>query len=117
MLASLVSQYGLNWQALGARAITRAVDHDTIFVTGEQGSFHAIKLTVRGSTVRIRRVVLHFETGEAQDLVLHGLVPDGGETKAIHLKGDRRAIRSIEVWYDAKSVGRKGAVVELDGRD
>jgi hypothetical protein len=94
-----------------------ATPNDTIVVAWAEGTFHAVKLTVRGSPIRIRRVIVHFERGEPLELALHGLVPDGGESRTIHVKGERRAIRSVDVWYDPNSVSHTGAVVELDGRD
>jgi hypothetical protein len=61
-------------------------------------------------------VVLHFENGDEREVQLDVRVPAGGETCTIHLKGDERAIRSIDFWYDAASVGSRGAVVQLLGR-
>ena len=114
--ATLVSQFMPSWVALGERAVTSDVARDTITVRGSNGTFQAIKISVRGSAVRFNRVVLHFENGDEREVQLDVRVPAGGETRTIHLKGDERAIRSIDFWYDAASVGSRGAVVQLLGR-
>jgi len=114
--ATLVSQFTPSWVALGERAVTNDVARDTITVRGANGTFQAIKISVRGSAVRFNRVVLRFENGDEREVQMDVRVPAGGETRTIHLKGDERAIRSVDFWYDATSVGSRGAVVQLLGR-
>ena len=116
LAVALAAQFTSSWLALGTRTVTRDADRDTIAVIAAHGTYHAVKLTVTGSPVRFSRVVLHFENGEQEPHGMDELVPDGGQSRAIHLKGDQRAIRRIDFWYEAKSVGRKGAVVQLLGR-
>ncbi|HET9833111.1 MAG TPA: hypothetical protein VFP91_15420 [Vicinamibacterales bacterium] len=116
LASTLVSQFVPSWLSLGERAITSDVDRDTIAVAGSHGTFRAIKMSVRGSAVRFNRVVLRFENGAQRELQLDVRVPAGGETRAIHLKGEERELRSIEFWYEAASVGRRGAVVQLLGQ-
>lgn len=117
LAASLVSQYRPSWLDLGSRIVTSSVDHDAVTVVAAHGRFHAIKIAVRGSAMRFSRVVLRFENGDERELRLHGRIPAGGETSAIRLKGDERAIRSVDFWYDPGMVGSKGAVVQLLGSD
>jgi len=114
--ATLVSQFTPSWVALGERAVTNDVARDTITVRAANGTFQAIKISVRGSAVRFNRVVLRFENGDEREVQMDVRVPAGGETRTIHLKGDERAIRSVDFWYDATSVGSRGAVVQLLGR-
>jgi hypothetical protein len=114
--ATLVSQFMPSWVSLGERAVTNDVARDTITVRASQGTFRAIKITVRGSAVRFNRLVLRFENGVERELQLDVRVPAGGETRIIHLKGEEQAIRSVDFWYDAASVGSRGAVVQLLGR-
>jgi len=115
LAVALASQFAPQWLELGARTVTRDADHDSIAVTGALGAFHAVRLTATGSPVHFRRVVLHFEDGAEQPHRLTELVPDGGQSHSIPLKADERALRRIDFWYDAKSVGLKGAVVQLIG--
>ena len=116
LAASLVSQYRPSWYGLGASTVSSGADHETVSVIGAYGTFHAVKLTVQRSKVQFIRVVLHFQNGDQREVRLNALVPAGGETKSIHLKGDEKAIRRVEFWYDANSVSRNGAVIQLLGR-
>lgn len=103
------------WEALGTRNVTDRVDHDTIAVTGARGDFSGVKLAVQRSAVRFYRVVVHFASGGQQELELRDVIPAGGETRTIDLRGGDRVIRTVEFWYEAKSIGRRGAVIRLFG--
>ena len=43
-------------------------------------------------------------------------IPAGGESRTIDLRGQDRVIRSLDLWYDAESLGGHPAVVEVYGR-
>jgi hypothetical protein len=116
LAASLMSQYRPSWYALGASTVSSSADHETVSVIGAYGTFHAVKLTVQRSKVEFIRVVLHFANGDRREVKLRILVPAGGESPSIHLKGDERAIRRVEFWYDGSSVSERGAVIQLLGR-
>ena len=100
---------------LGTRNVTDRADHDTVVVTGEQGDFRRIKLAVGRGAVSFQRVVVHFRSGGDQELELRETVRAGRETRAIDLRGGDRVIRSIEFWYEAKTIGRRGSVVRVFG--
>jgi hypothetical protein len=105
------------WELLGTRDVTDRGDRDEIIVTGVRGDFTAVKLAVQRSPVQISRVVVHFANGGQQELEMRDIIRAGGETRAIDLKGNDRVIRRVEFWYEAKSVGRRGAVVRLFARN
>jgi hypothetical protein len=118
LTASLVLQFEPTWYELGSALVSASQDHDTIIATTSQGTtVRAVKITVQRSDLRITRIFLRFEKGEPLELRLHELIPDGGESRTIHLKGDDRAIRSLDFWYDPKTVGHRGVLVELIGRE
>jgi hypothetical protein len=104
------------WEPLGTRIVSDRADHDTIVVTGARGDFTGVKLTVQRSAVRFYRVVVHFASGGREELELRDVIPAGGETRTIDLRGGDRIVRSVDFWYEAKSIGRRGAVVRLLGR-
>lgn len=103
------------WELLGVREVTDRVDHDTIAVTAVRGDYKAVKLIVRGSAVRFFRVVVHFANGGDQELAIRDLIPAGGETRAIDLRGHDRVIRTVDFWYEAKSLGARRAMISLHG--
>ena len=117
LTASLVLQFEPTWNELGSRVISAEADHDTIPVSAALGAVRAVKLTVQRSDVRFTRMILRFENGDSLELRLHQLIPAGGETRTVHLKGEKRALRSVDFWYEPKTIGHRGALVELVGRE
>lgn len=94
------------WELLGQKNVSDRVDHDLIAVTRAKGDFKGIKLEVKRRAVDFHRVVIHFANGADQVVELRNTIPAGGESRLIDVNGGDRIIRSIEFWYDAKSLGR-----------
>lgn len=105
------------WVRLGSRTVTDRLDHDTILVTGARGDFRAIKIRVARVGIDFHRVVVHYRSGGDQEVAMRGKVRAGGETRAINLRGRDRVIRSVDFWYDARSITGRNAVVTLYGLD
>jgi hypothetical protein len=106
---------GQQWVLLGTKNVTDRSDHDSVAVGQNQGEFSRIKLAVGRSAVNFQRVVIHYRNGGDQDVELRDNIRAGGETRAIDLRADDRNIRSIEFWYEANSLGRRGATVRAFG--
>jgi hypothetical protein len=108
---------GAQWVILGSQTVTDRADHDTIRVTGAKGTFTAVKFEVRQRAVDFHRVVIHFANGGDQNVELRNTIRAGGESRVIDIDGADRVIRSIDFWYDAKTLGRGGrAIVRVLGR-
>ena len=107
---------GPDWVLLGERTVTDRLDHDVIPVTIARGDFTAIKITVARRGVDFHRVVVHFANGGDQEVEMRNTIPAGGETRAIDLRGGERIIRSVEFWYDARSIRGRRAVIRLFAR-
>jgi hypothetical protein len=101
------------------REVNDRVDHDIIPVTAARGDFRAIKLRVEKAPVQFFRVVVNYAQGEPDRVELRNLIRAGGESRVIDLRGPGdRVIRSVEFWYEAKSIGRgRSAVIRLLGRN
>ncbi len=104
-----------NWDLLGTAHVDGSADHDTIRVSHSERPFHEIQLRVRGGAVEFRRVVVHYGNGAAEELQVRQRIPAGGQTRAIDLRGERRNLSSVELWY-AKGNWRNRPAVELYGR-
>lgn len=105
---------GGRWEYLGQAHVDGRADHDRITVdNGEY--FRAILLEVRDGAVEFNRVLVHFENGGDQDVNIRERIPSGGRTRAIDLPGDRRRIRSVELWYE-KANWRRRPTVKLYGQ-
>jgi hypothetical protein len=118
IVASVAISAQARWELLGQRNVTDRADHDTIAVTGAKGTFKSIKIEVRRRAVDFQRVVVHFANGDDQQVELRATIPAGGESRVIDLEGNDRVIRSIDLWYDARTIGRGGmAALRILGRN
>ena len=105
------------WTLLGERRVTDKVDHDTIVVTAARGDFRHLQFRVFARPVQFHRVVVHFGNGESQEIELREVIRAGGRSRVVDLEGHDRVIRSIDLWYDAQSIGRgRGALVKVFGQ-
>jgi hypothetical protein len=104
------------WVFLGQRHVTDKVDRDSIEVTASEGTFDAIRIGVKRSAVRFVRVTVIYGAGTSDDLELRDLIPAGGHSRVLDLRGANRVIKRIEFVYEAKSLGLRGAIVEVSGR-
>ena len=102
------------WVRLGSAHVDGNQDHDNIQVDFRDGRFRAIQLRVRGGAVDFDRVVVHYEDGEPEVVAARERVRDGGATQVLDLRGNRRAIRSVELWY-SKGGWRRRPEVRLFG--
>ena len=93
------AQYGGRWDYLGNAHVDGGQDHDNIHVGVHDGRFRAIQLRVSGGEIFFERVVVHYGNGQSEELVIRDRIPNGGQTRAIDLPGDRRVIESVELWY------------------
>lgn len=116
LLVAAVPAAAASWVLLGQRTVTDRLDHDSIAVTRARGEFSAIKLTVHRRAVDFHRVVVRYASGGDQEVELRSTIPAGGESRVIDLRGGDRVIRSVELWYDARSLGGRKAVVKVHGR-
>ena len=99
---------------LGDAHVDGAVDHDTIRVGRTQGTYRAIQLRVSGGAIHFDRVIVRYGNGTQEELAIRDLIPGGGRTRIIDLPGERRIIRSLDLWY-AKANWRKRPKVSLYG--
>ena len=104
------------WTFLGQRHVTDKIDRDSIEVTASEGTFDAIRIGVKRSAVRFVRVTVVYGAGTSDDLELRDVIPAGGHSRVLDLRGANRVIRRIDFVYEAKSLGRRGAIVEVSGR-
>ena len=98
------------WAFLGSRHVDGHRDHDVISVGMRDGKFRAVQLRVEGGAVDFHRVVVHFGNGTSEEIAFRERIPDGGRTRPIDLPGDRRIIRSVELWYGKENWLRRPKV-------
>ncbi|MEK6321168.1 MAG: hypothetical protein AABN33_05735 [Acidobacteriota bacterium] len=106
---------GGRWQYLGQSRVDGRADHDTIRVNA-RGPFRSILLEVQGGAIEFNRVVVRFENGADHQVDVRERIRAGGRTRAIDLPGDRRNIRSVELWYERGNWRSRRPTLRLHGR-
>jgi hypothetical protein len=119
LLASCTSLYAQGVQGgrmvhLGDAHVDGAIDHDTIRVGRSEGKYRAIQLRVSGGAIRFDRVIVRYGNGTQEEIAIRDLIPSGGRTRIIDLPGDRRIIRTLDLWYE-KATWRRRPKVSLYG--
>lgn len=113
---SFVLLYAANWEKLGMRTVKHSVDRDVILVGAKEGTFTALKFTVKKAGLHFLDMKVHFVNGDVKDVQIRKMIPRGGETRVIDLPGNKRQIEKVVFWYKTPKKNEKAARVRLWGR-
>jgi hypothetical protein len=105
------------WRLLGKRSVKIVGDHDVIPVTAAKGTFRRIKIRVRDNGVFFNDLDVTYASGAPDHIPIRYLIPSGGESRTIDLRGGDRFIRSVSLTYRPVLNGKGRAVVEVWGWD
>jgi hypothetical protein len=111
--AAAVAESG--WMGIGRREVSDSVERDAIRARGD-AQFRQIMICVEQAPVRFQDVTVRYRNGATQDVRLRSLVRAGGCTRFIDLRGRQRDIEAVDFTYEAASLGRERARVELYAR-
>jgi hypothetical protein len=100
---------------LGTRDVRSTIDHDSIPVTATRGEFNRLKFRVSRHGIEFYRVLVHFGNGSTQRLDLRLVIPAGGESRWIGLRGGDRVIQRIDFWYSSRSLFGHRARIRVYG--
>jgi hypothetical protein len=104
------------WQVIGTMHAKYGTEHDTLTVKGPFDNFRRIKLKVTDAPLKLYRLVVTYDNGEPDKLEVREEIAQGGETRAIDLRGKgTRSIKKIEFWYETKGSGKGKADVTVYG--
>lgn len=104
------------WERLGSRKVDFGLDKDTIVVGAHEGAFTKLKIEVRGGSLNMHRMVVHFKNGDKQEVQLKHNFVKGNGSRIIDLKGNKRLIKKITFHYDTKNNSKKKATIHVFGR-
>ena len=104
------------WKLLGTKKVALRTDRDVINVGADEGTFKAIKFTVKKSAIHFKDMKVHFSNGSVIDVKIRHKIPKGGETRVIDLPGANRNIKKVVFWYESIGKNKKRATVRLWGR-
>lgn len=104
------------WRLIGTMTANLAADHDSITVKGPFDDFRRIKLRVTGADLEILRLVIAYDGGTAEELEVREFIRQGGETRALDLRGaGRRSVRRIDVWHKTRGILKGKATLVISG--
>ena len=103
------------WEQLGCRKVGFLVDRDVVPVGRLEGRYNAVRLSVANNAIFLNDVKVVYVNGQMDDYPVRTQVPAGGQTRAIDLKGERRAIQQIELTYRSRPSFKGRATVCVMG--
>lgn len=103
------------WVRLGSRRVNGLIDRDRIVVGSGAGPFRRLRLRVRGNSLFILDVSVRYGNGANDDLRVRTLIPQGGYTRAIDLRGNNRYIRAVTFTYGKLPNGAGPTFIDLYG--
>jgi len=104
-----------HWKKLGSRSLDLKNEHDTVVVTYRKGFLARIKLTVTGSALFFRRMVITYSNGEKQTFTRSVTLEKGESTSELDLLGGQRHVAKVDLWYESRSLNGTKAKVILYG--
>jgi len=105
------------WVALGCQRVGFGVDRDVIRVGAQRGGFKAIRLKVAGNTINMLDLKVVYANGAPDDIPVRSIIPAGGQTGPLDLRGRERAIARIEMIYRSQPNFRGQATICVEGLD
>lgn len=110
------------WEKLGERTVDLSMDKDIINCS-HKGFFTTIRFRVERAPVSFLRVLVKYANGTTDNLNFNQLVRPGGYSRFLDLRGNKRVIKQIVVYYKSERKARPGrhpapikARVEIWGR-
>jgi hypothetical protein len=104
------------WRLIGTTQADFKADHDAIVVAGPFDDFRKVKFKVTDAPLNLMRMVVTYDNGMPDNIEVRENIPQGGESRAIDLKGTgKRSIRKIEFWYDTKGILKGRANITVFG--
>ena len=107
--ATSLSASGQFWDFLGYTQVDSSQDHGRIQITRRDVHFRTIQLRVSGEAIFFDRLVIHFDDGTSQKLIVSDRISPGGRNYVIDLLGER-SLETVELWYYKEAWGHNPRV-------
>jgi hypothetical protein len=104
-----------NWVLLGRARVNGQLDHDIVPVGRDKGTFRSLRLKVMGNDLQLFDLTVQYGNGVDDHLPVRSQIRQGGTTRAIDLRANRRFIRDVRLTYGKFANGRGPTFVEVWG--
>ena len=105
-----MSAHGQFWDFLGSTQVNKNQDHGRIQITRSDRLVRTILVRVSGEAIFFDRLVIHFENGASQVIIISDRISPESGNCLIHLPGERRPLKSVELWYYKEPWGKNPRV-------
>jgi len=99
VFAACLFAHGQVWDFLGYTQVDSRLDHGKIEISRRDWRFRTIELRITGDAIFFDRLVLHFDNGSYQNVVISGRISPEQKQYVINLPGEGRALESVELFY------------------
>ena len=89
------------WEKLGERTVNLFLDKDVIRCS-HKGTFTTIRFHVDKAPVSFLKVMVKYGNGAIDNLNFNQLVPAGANSRYLDLRGNKREIREITIYYKSE---------------
>jgi hypothetical protein len=104
------------WTRIGDAAITDARNRVTIPIA-RRTRYPTIRICVNGHAARLLSALVTFRAGASQNLAINALVPAGGCTRALVVRGrGLDGLAGIRITYDPPSLAHRRVLLVLFAR-
>jgi hypothetical protein len=102
------------WAELGCKSVGFFADRDNIIVNTDN-RFRALRLRSTGYDIELQEMSIAFGNGQRDNYTINRILPSGGVTNEIPLRGEARRIRQVDLLYRARTLSNKKTIVCVDG--
>lgn len=99
VFAACLSANGRVWDFLGYTQVDGRLDHGKIEITRHDCMFRSIQLRITGEAIFFDHVLVHFDNGASQNVVISRRISSEQREYVIELPGEGRTLESVEFFY------------------
>lgn len=102
------------WEELGCRNVGFLVDKDSLIVKSVN-RYKALRLRSSGQDIDMIEMAVKFSNGARDIYPIRAVIPSGGRTSAIDLRGDARRLSQIDLVYRTRGISTAKTKLCIDG--
>jgi hypothetical protein len=102
------------WRELGCRNVGFLVDKDSLVVNSPE-KFKALRMRSSGLDIDMIEMAVRFGNGARDVYPIRTVIPSGGRTSAIDLRGEARNVKQIDLLYRTRGLSTAKTRLCIDG--
>ena len=114
--ADVAQVFDESWELLGKETVGPAVARNVLAIGDFEGRFDAVRLRVLRTDVAFHDIRIVYADGQSDTLAVRKLLRAGDASPPLHLTGESRHIREIELVHEANPDMKGRAVVQVWAR-